>query len=165
MARINRSDVIQKAVNDLAISGNTDKIPNETLDKVQLTYDLNRKTSSFIITGGQSTTGSIIAAFPTVSIGAETFITSVHLSYNKDATCDIATGTLNLAITPELTGLSTALVRCSIITLTADKDNIVLTFPYPLKVKNGSTITYAGTFSLGVLRRDYEIIGYTTSSN
>jgi hypothetical protein len=164
MARINRSDVIQKAVNDLAISGN-EKIPNETLDKVQLTYSLNKKYSSFSLGFGQSTTGVSTATLPLVSPGSETYITGLNLSFIKDAACDIATGNLTLSVVLDQSGVSTNIIRLSVLTLTAQSENVSLSLPYPLKVKNNTNISVTGSFTLGNCRRDYNIIGFTTSGN
>lgn len=165
MARINRSDVIQKAVNDLAISTSSDKIPNETLDKIQLTYDLNKKFSNFIFAFGQSTSGTFNNAFPSVSAGSEIYLTAVTMSYAKDAACDIATGNIALSVTPDSSNVSTILLRSSVITLTAQNSDITLSFPYPIKIKAGSPLVVSGTFSLGVLRRDFTAVGFITSSN
>jgi len=167
MVRINRSDVIQKAVNDLGISTSGEKIPNETLDKVQLTYDLNKKFSTFILSGSQSTTGQISVTLPTVSAGGEIYLTGLNVSYIKDATCDIATSVSALAlnVTPDASNVSISIFRPTTITLTAQSSDVSIALPYPLKLKVGTTVTMSGTFSAGVLARSVSIIGFTTSSN
>jgi len=165
MARINRSDVIQKAVNDLAISTLVDKIPNETLEKVQLTYSLNKQFSNFIVTGTSSSSGTLTVSFPTVSAGSDTFITSLNLSFIKDATCDVGTGNLNLSIQPDGGPVSTSIFRFSVITLTAQNSEISIPLPFPLKIKNNTTMTLTGTFTLGVMVRSINAVGFTTSSN
>jgi len=165
MARINRSDVIQKAVNDLSISQSGEKIPNETLDKVQLTYSLNKQFSSFVLSTGSTSTGSMSVTLPSVSAGADTYITGINYSYVKDATCDVATGTLVASVTPDASNVSTNIVRLSVLTTTAQQDNVALVFPYPLKVKNGTTIGGSNTFSVGSLSRSITVTGFTTSSN
>ena len=165
MARINRSDVIQKAVSELAISISEDKIPNETLDKVQLTFGLNRQFSNFIVASGSSTTGAFNLVLPTTSPGSETYITAVNLGLIKDAACDVATGGITLTIPPDNTGQSVGIIAVPVLTLTAQNDNITMSLPYPLKVKNTSTCTVGGTYSLGTMRRNASIVGFTTSSN
>ena len=165
MARINRTDVIQKAVNDLAISISDSKVPNETLDKVQLTYDLNKNFSSFCIAIGATVSGAAISALPTVSNGAETYITAVSLGVIKDVTCDMATGGITMLITPDASNVSVSILAIPILTLTAQSDNVTLALPYPLKVKNGTNISISGTFTAGNMRRQASVIGYTTSSN
>lgn len=165
MARINRTDIIQKAVNDLAFSTSTDKIPTETLDKVQLTYDLNRRFSSFIVSTGQSTSGTITLALPSISAGAEIFLTSINYSFVKDATCDTATSALSISVTPDASNVATQILRPSVLTLTAERDGGILSLPYPLKVKPGTSITMLGSFTAGAMRRDLTATGFITSSN
>jgi len=165
MARINRSDVIQKAVNDLAISATTDKVPNETLDKVQLTYDLNKRFSSFVVNTSSTTTGTMSLSLPTVDARQETYITNLLYSFAKDATCDIATGALTVQPTSDLQQIAKNLIHVAVITLTADAQTINVSFPYPLKVKNNSSIACGGTFTVGLLSRTVSVVGFTTSTN
>jgi len=166
MARINRSDVIQKAVNDLALSTSEAKvIPNETLDKVQLTYSLNKQFSSIVAAATQATTGSFSITLPTVSTGGETYLTSIVASAIKDATCDVATGALQVSVTPDGSGISTVIIRIPVITLTAQSEGYVLPLPYPLKVRNGSSVTITGTFTVGVMSRSISVTGFTSTSN
>lgn len=165
MARINRSDVIQKAVNDLALSASDEIIPNQTLDKVQCVYSLNKQFSTFLITGTGNTTGTTTVAFPTVSAGGEIFITNATMSLVKDATCDLASGRSSLTVVPDLSNVATAIGSIVGIALTADAQSLSITFPYPLKIKNGSSASFGTTFSLGVCVRAFTLCGFTTSSN
>lgn len=165
MARINRSDPIQRAVEDLGLSASADKIPADTLDKIQLTYDLNAKVTKFIASTAATTTGALSITLPTVSTGGQTFITHINCSYVKDATCDVASGTLSVAITPADSNVSTNAVRQSVLTTTAQSDTIAVSFPFPIKVKNASAITYGGTFAAGAMSRSLAVMGFITSSN
>jgi hypothetical protein len=163
--RINRSDIIQKAVNDLASSASGEKIPNETLDKVQLTYGLNRQFSSFVSSTSITTTGTLSLTLPSVSAGAEIYITGITASFAKDATCDIATGRIAVSVTPDASNVSTNIFNFAVLTLTADAQTVVYTFPYPLKVRAGATPQITGTFTVGALTRALSVVGFTTTSN
>ena len=165
MARINKSDIIQKAVNDLAISTSTDKIPTETLDKVQLTYDLNRKFSTFASFGSAVITGAMNIALPNVSVGSETYITGLTLGLVKDATCDVAIGSVGLSVTPYDSNIATSFLRIPILSLTAQSENVRIDFAYPFKVKSGSTITSTNSYTVGLMSRTCGITGFITSSN
>lgn len=166
MARIYRSDVIQKAVNDLALSPSVDHIPQETLDKVQLTYSLNKQFSSFSVFNGSASTGNITVTMPSTTKGQEIYLTSLMLSYVKDVTCDVGTGAIVITGTTDQAGISVSLLRSSILTLTAERDTVVLTFPYPLKLKSGTDLTVTGkNFTAGSLRADATACGFITSSN
>lgn len=165
MARINRSDIIQKAVNDLGLSAADAKVPNETLDKVQLTYNLNRQFSTFIVASGSSSTGTFNTALPTVSTGSETYLTGVTLSFIKDSTCDIATGAVQVSITPTDSNVASVIINAAVLTLTAQDKDVFLALPYPFKVKNASNISVSGTFTVGAMRRNVSAFGFVTSSN
>jgi len=164
MAKINRSDVIQKAVNDLGLIGN-DKIPTETLDKVQLTYDLNRKFSEFVVTNSSTTTGTNTTTLPTVSQGGSIYLVGVATDMIKDATCDQATGIMAVTATPDSSGVASNLIRIPVITLTAQTFSTYISFPYPLKIKPGSTMGFTASFAAGVMSRAIGVYGFTTSSN
>jgi len=165
MAKINRSDVIQKAVNELAFSTSSDKIPTETLDKVQLTYDLNRRFSNFSVAFGTTTTGTLTLTLPNVSASSDTYITNLNFGMAKDATCDVAIGSIGVSITPADTNVASLILRIPTLTTTAQSENSIMDFPYPLKVKNGSTINVATTYTAGLMSRYVSVVGFTTSSN
>lgn len=165
MARINRSDVIQKAVNDLAISTATEKVPNETLDKVQLTYDLNKNISNFIFSGSSTSTGTLTVALPSISPTADIYLTGVCFSIIKDATCDIADGSIVFTVVNDTSTSNLNLLRIANLTLTAQNETIHASFPFPIKVKNGSSVTIPGTFTVGKLIRVFSATGYYTTSN
>jgi hypothetical protein len=165
MAKINRSDVIQKAVNDLAISIANDKVPTETLDKVQLTYDLNPKYSSFVAEGAKITSGSLTISLPVIDARSEIYITNLSVDFIKDAACDIATGTLQLAGITALHGTIKTLVEFSIISLTAQTSRCDMTFSHPLKLKPNTSLTFYGTYAAGVMSRSVLVTGFITSSN
>ena len=164
MARINRSDVIQKAVNDLGLSGN-DKIPTEILDKVQLTYDLNRRFSSFIVNAASTATGSATLTLPTPSLGGEIYITAIHASLIKDSACDQATGSLSIGATTDLQGVAKTILQIPVIALTAQDEHVFISLPYPLKIKSGTTMSFTASYTLGVMSRCYVVHGFITSSN
>lgn len=164
MARINRTDVIQKAVNDLALNVSVDKIPNEILDKVQLVYGLNRHFSNFLVSGTQSTSGNLSVSFPTTTKG-DIYLTSVTASFAKDATCDVGTGRITVSITPDNSNISTPIISFAVITLTADSQTVTYSLPYPIKIKEGSSLVFGGTFTVGVMTRNLSAMGFTNSSN
>lgn len=165
MARINRTDIIQKAVNDLALSTSGTIIPNETLDKVQLVYSLNSQYSNFISNGNQTTTGTMSTAVPIVGNGQRVFVTSIDVHMIKDATCDAATGAITIGMTPNNIGISKNIAQVGIIALTAQSEHININLPFPIEVKSAGTITLSGTFTAGVMVRTISVAGFTTSSN
>ena len=165
MARINRSDVIQKAVNDLALSVSDEVIPNQTLDKVQCVYSLNKQFSSFIISSQSASTGTLTLTMPTVDSRSEIYITGADFDMVKDATCDIATSTIGLGCTPDSQGIAKTLLGISVLTLTAQQQHAHVDFAYPIRVKNNTNLTVGTTYSLGLMSRSASVYGFITSTN
>jgi len=165
MARINRSDVIQKAVNDLGISTSGEKIPNETLDKVQCTFNLNRQFSNFVATNNTTSSGTLTVTMPTIDARSEIYITNIIASFAKDASCDVATGRIGINVTPNEAGIAKEIVGFSTITLTADSQNISIPLPYPLKLKANTNVTFGITFAAGLCSRFVSVVGFITSTN
>jgi len=159
MARINRSDVIQKAVDDLAFSASEDKIPNETLDKVQLVYSLNKQFSNIVRSSTVATTQSSLTLY---SVGAseDFYLTSIQLSNMSDATADNTT--INISGTVD--GASRVLATLRKLTTTAFNDSIFLSFNYPIKIDKGTNITLANAFTVGASTTGVSIAGIKLSS-
>ena len=165
MARINRTDVIQKAVNDLALSTSDEIIPNQTLDKVQCTYSLNKQFSTFVGSVSSIATGTMTLTPPSTDPRTEIYLTSIDFDMIKDAVCDLATGVLNIQVTPDQQGIARTVLSISVITLTAQTGHAHVDFAYPLKIQQGTSVTCSATTSLGVLSRSLTITGFRTSSN
>jgi hypothetical protein len=165
MAIIYKSDVIQKAVNDLALSPANDKIPSETLDKIQLIYGLNSEYSNFTINGASTTSGALNIPMPTIDAQRqEIFITTIIVSIAKDATCDAATGPFILSGTAA-DGIARNMLNIEAITTTALQETIPLALTYPLKMKPNVNMSLSGTFTVGSCVRAVSIYGFIKSSN
>lgn len=165
MAKINRSDIIQKAVNDCAISVANDKVPTETLDKVQLIYSLNNEYSSWTTSLSGNSTGKETLTLPTTDARSEIYLTSLDFDVTKNAACDAATGQLIVQCTPADVGTVKTIMAMSIITLTAQDKNIHIDFKFPMKLKPNTTITASGTYGAGIMQRSLTATGFTKSSN
>jgi len=152
MARINKTDVIQRAVNDLALSSSVDKIPNETLDKIQLTYPLTPKFSNRIATLTSSATGS--GAIFTTSATKETYICGINIAVTSDATADSTSSSLTVVID----GVAKTPIRINKQTLTAGSAHAEISFPYPLKIDKNSAVTAVKAFTVGAEINSYSII-------
>jgi len=149
MAKINKSNVIQKAVNDLAISASDEKIPSETLDKVQLVYFLNTEFANVSVNNNATSSSAAATLYATpVNPAGDFFLTGVTLSFVKDATCDIATG--SVAINATVNGVVRGVLSLSLLTLTAQNQSLSISLPKPLKIDKGTNIQRgAFTFSVG----------------
>jgi len=161
MARVNRTNVIQKAVNDLAISLSSEKvIPNETLDKIQLVYSLNSQFSNIVRSVNKTTTGT--STVYTLGSQEDFYLTSIQLSATQDATCD---GVL-YQVTGTVDGVSRALCSLRVPPLTA-QGNLVsnINFSHPIKIDPNTTISIVESFSVGTSASTTTITGFKLSSN
>jgi len=165
MARINRSDVIQKAVNDLAISVSDSIVPSETLDKVQCTYSLNKQFSSFVASSSSTATGTLTIFTASTDLRTDTYLTNVQVSFAKDAICDVATGVLAINCTPFDIGITKAIGNIAVLTLTADAQTLNISLPYPLKIKPGTTVQFSGSFTVGAMSKGGSVTYFQTTSN
>jgi len=165
MARINRSDVIQKAVNDLALSASDSIIPSETLDKVQCVYSLNKQFSSFCASANSTSTGTTTITLPTIDARSEIYITGIDCGIVKDATCDVASGQVALVVTTFEQGITKNVMAIPVLTLTAQDQHATLTLAYPLKIKPNTNATFNMSFTVGTSSRSACITGYIVSSH
>lgn len=145
MAKIQSSEIIQKAIKDLRLDAGRERIPSEASDKIVLTYLLNKERADIAKRGVRNTTGtSTVYSTPA---NKDFYVTSAFLGLVKDATCDAATGRIELTAT--INGESTAILCIPTLTLTAQSENLSIAFPYPIKIDRGTNITHALTFAAG----------------
>jgi len=162
MANINRSAVIQRAVNELGLQTSKDIIPTQTLDKVQVVYDLSGKEAN-VVRQSSITASSAQATMYTTGIGTDFYLTGAYISIVKDATCDIATGNITINVTQG--GQARTILAISVLTLTAQNSNISISFPTPIKVdRNTAILRSAITFSAGAAASSIGINGFESSS-
>jgi len=133
-----------------------DKFPKSIIPVVDVNPAHNQKTN-FIVSGNKSTTGTT-----SVSIGSTktVFLTGVSLSFAKDVTCDLPTGSITLEVVVD-TGTK-AIISLPCLTLAAQSMSESITFP-PLQLVKGSTITLGGgsnAFAAGACIRTYTFIGF-----
>lgn len=108
--------------------------------------------SNYVKSGNSSTTGSIA---PTLPDGYDYYLVGAALSVAKDATCDIATGSVDMQLL--VGGVLTTALRLSVLTTTAQSISNSISLANPLKVEPG-TCAITGTFTAGVCNRSYSMI-------
>lgn len=93
----------------------------------------------------------------------DTYVVGIVLSFYKDSTCDTATGTITLGMTPENANTTQSIIRLPILTLTQQNETVVMTFERPIKLKKGTTVPItAGTFTVGNFIRTATVLYYDT---
>lgn len=160
MATIYQSDIVQKAVRGLKLAPSRDKIPNELADKILPVYELN-DAYDIITAGGSSSSSSSTASILTASSTADTYITSLMMSVDKDATSDSTDFSVNVV----QNGAVRALGKIIMITLTATSKIISISFPRPVRIDKGSTVRIAATFTVGALSRSAAVTYYEIPSS
>jgi len=135
--------------------------PSNLLPNVQPVMDMSprfHRNINFFVSNTRNTSGSTTSSTPA---DGDTFIVGCMLSVAKDATCDVATGTV-AALQVQVSGVAQVILRIAGLTLTAERDSVVLMFDRPIKVDRNSTIGLStSTYSAGLMNRSFAIYGYT----
>ncbi len=96
----------------------------------------------------------------TTPLDKDFYLTGIHLSYVKDAACDLATGAIFVSVT--IDGVLTSILQLATLITTAQAESEYLNFDKPLKLDRGTTITLGNnTFAAGACPRAGSIFGYT----
>jgi len=160
MVRIHNTDLIKELVDVVRIQTGTEAPPIVLSNQVVPVIDVNPKhaeNTNWVRTSSSTATGVLTVALPS---GVDFYLTGLTLSFTKNATCDIATG--KVAISGVLAGdLSTGrdLLSLAVLTLTAERDSISITFDRPILMEEGSNISVSGTFTAGAMSRCASIQG------
>jgi len=160
MAQINNKEVMQKLAETANIQIAKESIPNQLAEKIVPTFECNpnllRKN---IVLGAASSaaTGSITAL--TTEPTKKTFLTGIHFSFIKDATCDIATGAINILFWPKGKAAVNA-IGLAVISLTAQNQEFDFSFKDPIELEAGKQVSCAVSYAAGVMSRCLTAIGY-----
>ncbi len=163
MATINNQDAL-KILRDSAKVQNIEPIPNQLADKIVGTWESNPMLSRRMNVLKQQT--SVITGTETIyttPTDKDFYLTYAQMAYAKDAVCNIASGAISISATPDGQAAS-SILRLSVITATAQHDNIVIELSHPIKLARNSGLNITGTFGAGVLVRNSVIGGYTVEN-
>ena len=86
------------------------------------------------------------------------YVSAMLLSFSKNATCDTATGSMNITGTQD--GNTVRLAGLAVLTLTAESDTIAVTFLNPIPLDVASAISWSTTYTVGLMSRS--IVLYAT---
>jgi len=132
-----------------------DAIDNE----VEGTYAVVPLTPTVNIVRHNSSSSSGNISLYTTPTDKDFYLTGILLSIVKDATCDVATGTIN--INTVINGATRRVADIAVLTTTAQSQSVVVSFPFPLKVDRNVAFTISGTFTVGNMSRTGVLQGYT----
>jgi hypothetical protein len=158
MATIRRGTIVQDIINALKLQvGNI--LPDQTSDKVVLTYDFLNTIYANVVSSGSSASAGALTIYTTPS-NKDFYLCSIDFSFSKDATCDVATGRLGIsAYTAE--GGAKELIALPVITLKAEQQIITLTFPKPILLQRNTSISGSTSYTAGLMSRCGHITGFT----
>lgn len=143
----------------LAADGFPSSLSSQIVPVIEINPSLVR-TANFLRDNNQSTTGTM-TVFTSAS-DRDTYLQSVSLSFAKDATCDIATGTLHC--TAIVDGATRKIIGHGVLTLTADARTSTISFPKPLKIDRNTAVQVNGSFTVGALSRQAIVTGFTAEN-
>jgi hypothetical protein len=120
---------------------------------------------NFSLISTKTNTGS--ATLFTTPTDKSLYVSAVMFGFTKNATCDVASGTIGVDLRLD-DGSSTGALRsvgASVLTLTAERDSVVYNFPIPIKLAPGSAISFSNAaFTVGALIRNMSLYGYTVET-
>lgn len=79
-------------------------------------------------------------------------------SFTKNAACDVATGSLNIQVT--IDGTTRIIARLAVLTLTAERDTLSISFVPALRIDRNTNIDFTGSFTAGSMARAISAFGY-----
>lgn len=142
------SQIIAEVVNTLKLDVQKDVVPSPV---PIVDVGLKSSISPLVKTTTQSTTGNVSLISSTDYPDNYVHIKAAYLSFAKNATCDIATGAITLVGT--VNGTTRNIIALAVLTTTAERDSVYISFDTPIRIDKGTTVYYTGTFTAGALTR------------
>lgn len=159
MAQIQNSSIVQGATKGLQIDTARQPSPIISEDKVQPIFSVtaNRYCQ---ITRGASSTGTGASTIFTTATDRDFFLTGASLSFSKDATCDLASGS-NVNLNVVVDGATRQILILSNLTLTAQDKQLSIALNPPVKLDRGAVVQISSTsFTVGNLVKVATIQGF-----
>lgn len=162
MAEIHRQEIIESLVKGLRLATGKDKVPKEIASKIVPVFIAEEEGEQYF----KSTTWNATQSYTTVETipdNKDLYITSVSMSYEKNASCDLSGVSLtswNFAGTiPNIPILELRTLGAA---SAIGADNATITFNKPLKIPGGKTrlLYLNSTFTAGAMYGNLIIHGY-----
>lgn len=141
--KIQSKEIIDKISEELKLQPALE-IPRELMDKIQLVYGINPEPKIQILSG--SANDSATATIHTTSDVKDTFLVGITLTVAKSVLSTSIESAINC--TTEEGDLERAILRLRYEPVTAGQFSESMTFPFPIKLKRGTTITVTNTTSI-----------------
>jgi len=168
MVTVQNSEVRQEIVD---VSGFQQVSNSLSIDdsKVIAVVDVNPKHSRQQVTTKiheSTATAAATTTIFTVPSGKEFYLCNAFISLQKDAACDVATGTYSIYAPPYGEASNVAFIAVSFLTATAQTRDIAMTFNPPVRFKAGTLIKIAAfPYASGTSSRSAGIGGYVVEQH
>lgn len=153
-------EIVDSFIKDLELQTNVDNPVIVIKQEGFPVYDISNRRSTQIYQQASTTTGSTTITIAS-KLSKKFALTSIHVSYDKNAACDVATGTLNVDVFRD--GLSIYLMKLYVTTLTAEGNSYNICFNSPLVINStasGALARISGSFTAGTMNRNIIVTGY-----
>jgi len=142
------SQVVSEIIESFKLDRYVDKIP-AAIPVIEVSPKLLQDTRN--ASGVLATSGVITVLSGTLNPTTRVRLKTIIASIIKDATCDVATG--SIGVTATMGGTSKNLISIPVITLTAQEQSIAISFPNPILIDVGTSVLMSGTFTAGAMVR------------
>lgn len=129
-------------------------LSSQIIPVIDMSPDFHKNLSSFV--NGSNATGNSVLY--TGTSGKKLCIVSAAIAVAKDATCDLATGPIQ--ITYVQGGVTKTLIALPNLTLTAQQMETSISLIRPIICDAGTNVACTVTYTAGNLRRQMQVYGY-----
>lgn len=160
MVDVQNTEVIDRISQDIKES-NLNTLPKTLNNSVQPILIINplERTNPVHASGNASTTGTV-TIFTTPS-SRDFYITSIALAFTADATSD----STSVLVSGQIHGqAATTLLVLRKAATVANNQSLSVSFPVPLRMERGTTITTTSAFTVGAQTSTTSISGFTVDT-
>lgn len=161
MGNVNNSETLRQLREAFQLQLGSSELPTSFSPSIVPVVELNPKffpEIKIVATVNSATTGT--ATVYSTPADKDFYIVGISFAMAKDATCDIATGSILIGATLYDDGTGRTLVGFPTITLTAQQFNQTVIFPSPIKLARSTNVTHSGSYTAGVMSRITTIYGF-----
>ncbi len=137
-----------------------DIIPTTLSNVVVPIINVGRNIDQYVVKGSSYTSSGTFTIYTTPS-DIDFYLTSVHCSFSKDATCD---ATDPISMTLSIYGQNPSILRLALTTITEERGSTSSDLKEPIKLDRNTTISVTGSFTAGTMMRAGTITGFTVST-
>lgn len=156
MATIYNSDLTKELVDAGKIQVSRDSIPTQIADKVVPVMEVNPRLTRYSnIVRHSNLDNTTSATIYTVPSGKSFVLTGASLNFLKDATATATTIYISIVIG----GATQRLLHFKTLTLTAEQRELSISFPFPIRVDDGSSINVVSDTDVANIKAGASIVG------